>query len=61
MSADSGVDEALLKGWRKHYNSYTLQGRANVAASTIGMLGLGIFYLAFIKKKSPPKPVAAKK
>ncbi|XP_038141204.1 ATP synthase membrane subunit DAPIT, mitochondrial-like [Cyprinodon tularosa] len=28
-----------LTGWRKHFNSYTLQGRRNCVLATYGILG----------------------
>jgi len=51
-------EAANLKGFAKHYNAITNQGRFNVGASTLGLVGLGIIYLLLKPKK---KAIAPKK
>ncbi|XP_044017192.1 uncharacterized protein LOC122858382 [Aphidius gifuensis] len=41
-----------LTGIHKFLNSTTMEGRANVAKLTLGVLGLGIAYLVFKPKKT---------
>ncbi|XP_028315054.1 up-regulated during skeletal muscle growth protein 5-like isoform X2 [Gouania willdenowi] len=42
-----------LTGWRKHFNSYTLQGRRNCVLATYGMLAvMGVAYLMHRRNKT---------
>lgn len=55
MSAESGVDESQFKGWRKYYNSTTVDGRAGVFKVTMG----GILFIVIACKLWPKKKQAA--
>ncbi|XP_056318621.1 ATP synthase membrane subunit K, mitochondrial-like [Danio aesculapii] len=51
-----GIDSPTLKeltGWRKHFNSYTLQGRRNFVLATYGVLALTA--AAFMLRRSRKK------
>ncbi|XP_059163495.1 ATP synthase membrane subunit K, mitochondrial-like isoform X1 [Physella acuta] len=43
--------ELNLKGWQKHFNSYTLRGRFNWVAATYGSLFGGFILYKLLKKK----------
>lgn len=58
MAGDSPSDIPELKGIQRYMNSYTNEGRRNIAAFTLSMLGLGVAYLILKpkKKKTEVKP-----
>lgn len=58
---EANIDPALIKGWRKYYNSYTDRGRFNVSASTLAAIGLVITYFVLRPKKKPQPAIEAKK
>ncbi|KAL2086454.1 hypothetical protein ACEWY4_017513 [Coilia grayii] len=48
IEAPAAVD---LTGWRKHFNTYTLQGRRNCVLVTYAVLALGAAAYAINRKK----------
>lgn len=56
--AGGDASEPKLTGFSKYYNSVTVQGRANVAGSTLlAVFGAGLYF--YFKSKSK-KPAAEK-
>uniref|UniRef100_A0A3B3I6H2 Uncharacterized protein n=1 Tax=Oryzias latipes TaxID=8090 RepID=A0A3B3I6H2_ORYLA len=44
-----------LTGWRKHFNSYTLQGRRNCVLATYGMLVIAAAAYAMSRRSREDK------
>lgn len=59
--ADEVPEGVELKGLSKHFNSYTMYGRANTAKATYAVIGLGVLFWWATKKKAAPAQQPAKK
>ncbi|KAK7791718.1 hypothetical protein R5R35_000292 [Gryllus longicercus] len=52
--------ESQFTGFRKHFNSETIRGRANVAKATYAFLAVYYIYHRMTKKKEPEKSTEEK-
>ncbi|CAL8354456.1 unnamed protein product [Boreogadus saida] len=55
IEAPAAVD---LIGWKKYFNSYTLQGRRNCVLATYGVLfcSVSAYWMYRQRKQEPPTP-----
>lgn len=59
MTTDEPLDDPTLRGWRRHFNNYTVRGRANHAKLWLSVYaGLFLLYRA---TRDPAEKIPEKK